>query len=237
MVPEKAWKFCYWMPREIFNELSASLKAQGREPVPAKQNPCEALLADIGYAEPETWPVICTHDAAPWYRHSKHSGKILVVSSRELAPAFDGYLETTITPVDFEPPYLPTDAEQKALVENPAYLARQPEGWGAFPPETGQAIVSGLARVFGSKTETFKDLLQTWTAVHANFACPAYRSGDAFGNAPYSIADSVHMSTCCVEMFNLIDTSEKALLVRPCVGAVIVKAFEQNRYYLVRPVK
>ena len=36
---------------------------------------------------------------------------------------------------------------------------------------------------------------------------------------------------------NLIGTGEKALLVRPCIGSVIVKAFEQDRYYLVRPVK
>ena len=49
--------------------------------------------------------------------------------------------------------------------------------------------------------------------------------------------DSVHMSTCCVEMFNLINTQEQALLVRPCIGAVIVKAFERDQYYLVTPEK
>jgi hypothetical protein len=45
------------------------------------------------------------------------------------------------------------------------------------------------------------------------------------------------MSTCCVEMFNLINTQEEALLVRPCIGAVIVKAFERDQYYLVTPMK
>jgi hypothetical protein len=47
----------------------------------AKQNPCEAMIGEIGYAEPDTWFVICEHDAAPWYNKSKFKGKTLVISS------------------------------------------------------------------------------------------------------------------------------------------------------------
>jgi hypothetical protein len=53
-------------------------------------------------------------------------------------------------------------------------------------------------------------------------------------HAPYSVADSTHIGTCCVELFNLLGTNEDALLVRPCIGSVIVKVLEKNRYYLVR---
>ena len=232
----KPWKYCYWLTRDIFDKLSAFLEAKGIEMLRAKQNPCEALLADIGYAEPGTWSVICRFDAAPWYTASQHAAKYLVVSSQELDEPFQQFLETTIEPVEFDPPYIPSPEEQKKLADNPVYLARQPHGWGAFPKETGDAIVNGLGKVFGTKINNFEDLLSTWTAVHANFVCSAYCSGKAFGNAPYSISDSVHMSTCCVEMFNLINTRQEALLVRPCVGSVIVKAFEKDRYYLVRPV-
>lgn len=237
MDAKKPWKYCYWLTREVFEEFAAAMQANGTEMLKAKQNPCEVLQADIGYAAPATWPAICRFDAQPWYAASQHADKYLVVSSRELPAPFGEFLATTIEPVDFDPPAMPTREEQKALAENPAYLAQQPEGWGAFPKEMGEAIVAGLGKVFGAKIASFKDLLETWTAVHANFVSPAYRSGEAFGNVPYSIADSEHMSTCCVEMFNLLDTPEEALLVRPCIGSVIVKAFEKDRYYLVRPVK
>lgn len=235
--PHTPWKYCYWLGREAFDRLDASLREKGIEMPRAKQNPCEALLGDIGCAAPEVWPLICRFDAAPWYNASQHVGKYLVVSSQPLEEPYSAYLATTIEPVEFDPPCMPTHEQQKAVAENPAYRAREPQGWGAFPPEMGQAIVGGLGKVFGAKIASFDDLLETWTAVHANFVSPAYRSGDAFGNVPYSIADSVHMSTCCVEMFNLLATPEKALLVRPCIGSVIVKAFEQDRYYLVRPAQ
>lgn len=234
---KKLWKYCYWLTEENFEKLKETMQIKGIEMLRAKQNPCEALLAEIGYAEPAVWSMICRFDAAPWYTASNHKGKYLVVASRELDAPFAQFLETTIEPVEFDPPYTPSPEEQRKLSAAPAYQACQPKGWGAFPKEMGEAIVNGLGKVFGTKINDFEDLLCTWTAVHANFVCAAYRSGEAFGNAPYSIADSVHMSTCCVEMFNLLDTQERALLVRPCIGSVIVKAFEKDRYYLVRPVK
>ena len=234
---KKPWKYCYWLTEEHLEQLKAHLQAQGIEMARAKQNPCEILLAEIGYAEPATWSLICRFDAAPWYGASQHAGKYLVVTSQALAEPFNQFLETTIEPVAFDPPCIPSPEEQKALAANPDYQTRQPQGWGAFPKEMGEAIVKGLGKVFGAQINTFEDLLCTWTAVHANFVCPAYRSGEKFGNIPYSISDSVHMSTCCVEMFNLINTQEEALLVRPCIGAVIVKAFERDQYYLVTPMK
>ncbi len=234
---KKAWKYCYWLTEAHLEQLKERMQAQGIEMARAKQNPCEILRAEIGYAEPATWSVICKFDAAPWYGASKHAGKHLVVTSQALEEPFNQFLETTIETVAFDPPYLPSPEEQKALAANPDYQTRQPKDWGAFPQEMGEAIVKGLGKVFEAQINTFEDLLCTWTAVHANFVCPAYRSGEAFGDVPYSISDSVHMSTCCAEMFNLIDTQEKALLVRPCIGSVIVKAFEKDQYYLVKSMK
>lgn len=229
------WKYCYWLTEDIFINLKERMQAEGVQMLRAKQNPCEAVLAETGYAEPAVWNLICRFDAAPWYSASPHAGKYLVVTSKALGEPFSKFLETTIEPVEFDPPPMPGQEEKKALVANPEYQARQPKGWGEFPKETGNAIVSGLGKVFGAQISSFEDLLCTWTAVHANFVCPMYRSGELFGNVPYSISDSVHMSTCCAEMFNLMCTREKALLVRPCVGSVIVKAFERDRYYLVTP--
>ncbi|MCX8043622.1 MAG: hypothetical protein N3B18_05775 [Desulfobacterota bacterium] len=229
------WKYCYWLDTEAFRRLQERMEARGVCMVAAKQNPCEAIRVDIGYAAPEIWQVICKHDATPWYRASRHAGKYLIASSQPLDPDFQAFLATTITPVDFTPPLLPTPEQEQALIAHPDYRRKEPDGWGAFPKEMGAAIINGLAKMYGTPIEPFDDLLRTWTAVHANFAAPAFRADAAWEHAPYSIAPSVRISSGCVEFFNLIDSSEKALLVRPCIGGVIVTAFEKDRYYLVRP--
>ena len=236
MTDTKPWKYCYWMDVEHLDQVKQQMADRGIEPVQAKQNSCEVLREEIGYAEPAVWSVICRHDAAPWYNASKFAGKYLVVASFPLED-FSEFLETTITPVSFDPPAMPDRAKQKELAEDPAYKSREPKDWGAFPAEMGEAIVQGLAKMHNAEPEQFEDLLETWTAVHANFAVPLYRAGNDYADAPYSIADSAHISSCCVELFNLLDSPEKALLVRPCIGAVIVQPLERDTYYLVHIIK
>ena len=230
----KPWKYVYWFDEQGALQAKKELQDKGVEPVQAKQNPCEALRGEAGFAEPGVWNIICKHDAAPWYHASQHAGKYLVVSSAPLSEKHHCFLETTIAPTNFEPPAMP-DAEQRAAIaQNSAYAAHEPDGWGKFPPEMGEAIVQGLTKMTGAAPAAdFSELLQTWSAVHANFVNPCYRAGSECMNAPYSIADTVHISSCCVELFNLSDSKEAVLLVRPCIGSVIVQVLEKDRYYRV----
>jgi hypothetical protein len=228
------WKYCYWLDQAVFAQLQKELADKNISMVQAHKNPCEALRGDAGYAAPATWSVICKHDAAPWYHASPHAGEILVVTSFPLGQEYAPFLETTIEESNFEPIDFPPEGELFEMADSPHFRARVPEGWGAFPKEMGEAIVKGLNNLSEKKLSSFGDLLSRWDAVHANFADPRYRAGKELMNAPYSVADSTHIGTCCVELFNLIGTNEDALLVRPCIGSVIVKVLEKNRYYLVR---
>jgi len=231
------WKYCYWLDPELFDRLQHELADKNITMVRAQRNPCEALGGEAGYAEPATWEVICKHDAAPWYRASRHAGEILVATSFPLSQAYKPFLETTIEKANFEPIDFPPEGELFEMADSPTFRARIPDGWGAFPKEMGEAIVKGLNNLSEKKLASFGDLLASWEAVHANFAEPRYRAGKEFMRAPYSVADSTHIGTCCVELFNLLGTNEDALLVRPCIGSVIVKVLEKNRYYLVRLAK
>jgi len=236
-MPDKkngAWKYCYWIDGSALTELQLELAKHNIAMTRAQNNPCEALGGEAGYAEPATWDVICKHDAAPWYRASPHAGEILAVTSFPLGKQYEPFLETTIETSDFEPIDFPPEGELFELAHNPSFRSRIPEGWGAFPREMGEAIVKGLNNLSEKKLSSFGDLLSSWEAVHANFAYPRYRAGKEFLSAPYSVTDSIHIGTCCVELFNLLGTNEGALLVRPCIGSVIVKVLEKNRYYLVR---
>jgi hypothetical protein len=228
------WKYLYWLDDAQMEQLKAQMQARGVDMLQAKQNACEILLADTGYAAPSIWQIICKFDAAPWYEQSPCAGKYIVASSQALPEDFQPCLAATISPVDFVPPVAVSEEEKHSLINNKVFLGRVPEKWGSFPKETGEAIVAGLGKMFGSQVKTFGELLATWTAVHANFVCPAFRAGADNGNAPYSIADSTHISSCCVELFNMLGSSQP-LLVRPCIGGVIVKALEKDRYYLMQP--
>ena len=228
------WKYCYWLDDSGLTKLKKEMEDQDIPIIRAEQNPCEALKGDIGYAEPPTWSTICKHDAAPWYRASKHNGKNLVASSFSLEESYTPFLETTIEQSPFEPIDFPPEEEFTDLANDPTYRSRNLEGWGNFPKEMGDAIVKGLGKMSGNQLDSFENLLCIWDAVHSNFLSPRYRAGKEFMNAPYSITDSIHIGTCCVELFNLLDSQEEALLVRPCIGSVIVKVLEKNRYYLVR---
>ena len=230
------WKYCYWLNDSALGQIKEEMKEDGTPMIQAEKNPCEALRGPIGYAEPQTWNVICKHDAAPWYQASKHAGKNLVAASFPLDETYDPFLETMIEHSTFEPIDFPPEEDLSQLAQDPTYRSRKLEGWGAFPPEMGDAIVKGLGKMSGKPLDTFEDLLCIWDAVHSNFIIPRYRSGKEFMEAPYSIADSIHIGTCCVELFNLLDSQEDALLVRPCIGSVIVKVLEKDHYYLVRLV-
>ncbi len=232
----QAWKYCYWLDRERFETLRMELAVQGKDMRRAEKNPCEAFLADIGCAGPECWPVICKFDARPWFEASAFKDKTLVISSKPLGAAYEDCLETAITPVTFKPGRMPGRAAREELISEPEFLKRKPDAWDRFPRDMGQQIVNGLARMGPRTPKNWDDLFLSWTSVHANFVSPRFRADDETA-APYSIGDSLSISSCCVELFNLLGSCEKALLVRPCTGAAILQALERDRYYLVRLVK
>jgi len=227
-------KYCYWLDDQSLAMLKKQMKEKGIEMGRAERNPCETLKINVAYAEPHTWDVICKHDAAPWYHASEHAGKNLVTSSLPLEQEYEQFLETTIELSPFKPDKLPSEEELRQLAVDETYLSKQPESWGRFPRETGEAIVQGLSKMIGKPFGTFEKLLITWTAVHANFVNKRYRAGKELMDAPYSVSDTIHISSCCVELFNLLGSKENALLVRPCIGAVMVNALRQDQYYLVR---
>lgn len=237
MESTRPWKYCYWMDNNTLEKLKKTFTAQKLPLVRAEKNPCETLKAETGFAEPESWEIICKHDAAVWYDCSPFKGKNLVVSSAPLDSTYTPFLETTITPVDFSPSHPPSAAQMAELSKDPDFIKIKPEKWDHFPKDMGEQIVMGLSKIMANPMEPWDRLFTTWTAVHANFISPRFRAGEKYQNAPYSISDTYRISSCCVELFNLLDSKEKALLVRPCTGALMINALEKDRYYYVRMVK
>ena len=126
----------------------------------AKQNACEILLADIGYAAPSIWQIICKFDAAPWYDASPFAGKYIVASSQPLPADFQPCLAATISPLILCLPATVSEEDKHGLINNRMLSwSRVPAKWWLFPKETGEAIVAGLQKMFGSQVENFDELL------------------------------------------------------------------------------
>ena len=182
MLSNDVWKYCYWISSATLSNLQQQMLKKGVPMAGAVQNPCEALIGEIGYAEPDVWNVICKHDAAPWYHQSKFKGKALVCSSFSLSSEYEKNLETTITPVPFEPLCVLGEEEKKLLINKPAFQKRKPSGWDNFPLEMGEQITQGLAKITGRNADSWELLFQTWTAVHANFVSPQFRAEEKYLN-------------------------------------------------------
>lgn len=52
------WKYCYWLDNENLAKLKKELEEKDRPFIRAEKNPCEILLAETGFAEPDSWEVI-----------------------------------------------------------------------------------------------------------------------------------------------------------------------------------
>ena len=88
MLNNDIFKYCYWVSDKTLLNLKNQMLLKQIQMTESKQNPCEALIGDIGYADPDIWPTICKFDAAPWYNKSKFRGKTLVCSSFRLDAAY-----------------------------------------------------------------------------------------------------------------------------------------------------
>ena len=127
---KKPWKYSYWLDESNLEQLKKEMNDRGITMTSAQYSPCQVLRGAIGYAEPQVWPVLCKPDATPWYSESKFNGKNLVVSSFPLNKQFQSFLETTITPVSFQPSRMPSLQEQQQAVRT-LYPVRG--GWGKVP--------------------------------------------------------------------------------------------------------
>ena len=230
-------RYCYWFAKEAFEKLQHQMNKNDIPMTGAQKMACEVFNCTCGFVEPSIWAIYDAWDAATWLAASRHAGKNLVVTSFRLGEEWEPLLETIFEPVDFVPPAQPSLQEKELLVKDPTYQSREPARFGDFPEENRERLVNGMAKMHGTEPEPFSTYLLEWRAVHANFVNPKYRAHTEYDNAPYSIADSAHISSCCVELCGMFETREKTFLVRPCMGAVVMNALERDRYYLVRNVK
>jgi hypothetical protein len=234
-------KYTYFVDDDGLAEFKRWAKKQSITLVKAKNKPCEVLHHRVraGFVSPKVWNRDCRRQGS-WYRESSQAGRHLIVSQVPLEEMDEG---TSLTVSDFTPPVLPTSEELQELVSSSAYQERKPNEWEQCTQEDKlkfsmgrEAIKETLGVVPHCENESFDDVFVSHCANHSNFLYPRFYVEENGHICPYSIGDTFHICSACVEFFNLAGRERAVKYVVPCPGAVTAAALPINCYIRVKTI-
>jgi len=226
-------KFCYWMDRHNFEKAKERLEEDNAPMTQEAQIPCRLLKPskERGYVVPRAWTGVCQRRVS-WYWNSERAEKILIVSNAPLhLPGFK--YQILISESDFKPDRLPSSQEITQLMKSEEFRKRKPLIWEK---------VDGLEKDFYQRwferhriegRFDFEKILTTHSANHVNFLEPRFFVTEENLKVPYSICDSLHICSSCLEFFNILGTEWLVKYVVPCIGAVQFAHLPLNQYFRV----
>ena len=225
-------KHIYWLTQGQTSQLKTDLESRRIKLKHAKGIVCTPLdkMNKITSVAPEIWDETCCRQGS-WYRTSDKNGLYLIVSAFEL-DGFEARRAAVITESDFVLPQSASLTEKQLLLEDPRLQERMPARWRQVD-EIEKRIYLRWAKRLGSSVQDYDQLYMTHTANHANFITPRFFTETSDGIVPYSIDESAHLCSCCVELFQVLGSDFKKKLVAPCPGATIFARLKPNRYLLV----
>jgi hypothetical protein len=227
-------KFCYWLTHREFRKAREILETDGFTVNDETRIPCRVLRSSLGnsYIDPKAWKGFCQRRTS-WYWKSEKVGKFLLVSNKACEFLDSGEV-IHITESKIRPERFPTLEEMIQLVKSRRYRKGKPRVWekvGSFEKEA-------YRRWFEARNSEepfrFDELFLHHSANHANFMDPKFFILTDGVKAPYSISDSIHTCSSCLEFFNILGSQCTLKYVVPCSGAVQFAHLPVDRYLQVK---
>jgi len=226
-------KFCYWLNQEELEGIGENL-GDGEKTVAEEAHiPCRALRSslEIGLVLPSAWQGFCKRRTS-WYASSEKSGRFLAVSNRPLT--ISGHdCSILIRESDFKPDRLPSFEEVKEMAASRAFQEKKPSVWDKIDFFEKDFYRRWSEQLGGKDHLGFEELLIYHSANHANFLDPIFCVPLESGKAPYSIADSLHACSSCLEFFNILGGEWPLKYVTACSGAVRYARLPRDQYFSV----
>ncbi len=227
-------KFCYWVDFHRLKAVRRNLEGIKIDLPDESRIPCRVLRAskEIVYLAPPAWDGFCKRRTS-WYRKSNMAGKFLIVSNSPLdVPDLEGPI--IIVESNFMPDRLPNPDEISQLVQSKEYQKRKPSEWDKPDPLENDFYQRWFGRQQRKEPFDFDKILLSHSANHANFIDPKFFINLNGRMVPYSIADSIHVCSSCLEFFNILGEQWPAKYVVPCIGAVQFAHLPIDQYFEVR---
>jgi len=138
-----------------------------------------------------------------------------------------------ITESNFKPNRLPSSEEISQLIQSKEYQAIKPSEWDKPDPLERDFYQRWFERNRINGPLDFDKILLSHSANHANFIDPKFFVNMNGVKAPYSIADSLHVCSSCLEFFNILGEQWIKKYVVSCIGAVQFAHLPMDRYFEV----
>ena len=135
---------------------------------------------------------------------------------------------------NFKPDRFPSSDEISQLIQSREYQNRKPSEWDKPNSLEQDFYQRWFERNRIKEPFDFDQILLSHSANHANFIDPKFLINTDGIKAPYSIADSIHVCSSCIEFFNILGEQWPVKYVVPCIGAVQFAHLPIDQYFEVR---
>jgi hypothetical protein len=226
-------KYCYWLDSDSLKKAKESLKKIDIESIDEDRIPCRILRAsiEIGYVVPAAWEGFCKRRTS-WHRYSQKAKKFLMVSNFPVdLPDLGNSI--IITESNFKPDRFPSSEEISQLIKSKKYKTQKPSEWDKPDPLEKDFYQRWFGRQQRTEPFDFDQILLRHSANHANFIDPKFYVNLNERKIPYSIADSLHVCSSCLEFFNILGSEWSVKYVVACVGAVQFARLPMNKFFKI----
>jgi hypothetical protein len=230
-------KFCYWTGLAGLREVRNALEEKGLQLTDETHLPCRVLREsmNIAFVSPSAWNGFCKRRTS-WFRKSEMSDKFLIVSKSPMDLRDLDHL-IMITDSNFRPDRFPSSEEISQLIQSWEYQKRKPSEWEKTDPLEKDFYKRWFERQQRKEPFDFDQIVLGHGANHANFIDPQFFENVNGEKAPYSISDSLHVCSSCLEFFNILGNQWRVKYVVPCIGAVQFARLPMGKYFEVKIVK
>jgi hypothetical protein len=230
-------KFCYWVDSHGLSKVRKNFEERGIQLTDEARIPCRVLRStrEAGYLASPAWYGLCKRRTS-WYWESEKAGKFLVVSNTSL-DHLDVGNPIIITESNFKPDRLPSPKEITQLIKSEEYQQRKPNAWENIEPIEKDFYQTWFERHRPNEPFDFEKIFMNHSANHSNFLDPKFFINLDGLIVPYSIADSLHVCSACLEFFNILGSQWPIKYVVPCIGAVLFAHLPMDQYFEVRNQK
>jgi hypothetical protein len=229
----KYQKFCYWVDADRLKKVKENVEQSRGEFDDEVRIPCRVLRTsrEISYCAPTAWYGFCRRRTS-WYWESEKASQHLIVSNTSL-DHLDLRNPILITESSFRPDRLPSPDGIAQLVKSQEYQKRKPKAWEEVDPIDKDFYQTWFEHHRENEPFDLDKIFMSHSANHANFLDPKFFVNLNGVMVPYSIADSIHVCSSCLELFNILGEQWPVKYVMPCIGAVQFAHLPLNRYLKV----
>ena len=226
-------KFCYWVDLHGLKKVREDIEQRGSELDDEARIPCRVLRpsTETIFLAPPAWNGFCKRRTS-WYRRSDKAGKFLVVSNTSLDHLDIGN-PIIIKASSFKPDHLPSYEEILQLIKSEKYQSLKPDVWEKVDPLDKEFYQRWFELHQPQELFDFDKIFAHHSANHANFIDTRYFITLNRLLVPYSIADSLHVCSSCLEFFNILGNQWPVKYVVPCIGAVQFAHLPMDQYFEV----